>query len=100
MTKTPPEFAESDERSDDFQHDVRAALLHLYDNAFLQSHPLTVAWATGSSGDRLTQAQDLRRTLLDCIERLRPHATAPGDAARVYAVLTYRCIDGLTIEEI
>ncbi len=100
MTKTPPEFAESDERPDEFQHAVRAVLLHLYDNAFLQSHPLTAAWAAGSGGDRLTQAQDLRRTLLDCIERLRPHSAAPGDAARVYAVLTYRCIDGLTIEEI
>lgn len=100
MTKTPPESAESDERSDDFQHAVRAVLLHLYDNAFLQSHPLTGTWAAGSHGDRLSQAQDLRRTLLDCIERLRPHAPARGDAARVYAVLTYRCIDGLTIEEI
>ena len=31
---------------------------------------------------------------------IRDSATAHGDAARAYAVLTYRCVDGLTIEEI
>jgi len=89
-----------EEDSAEFSRAVRSALSHLYDNAYLQTHPLTVMWTAGSYGDRLSQAQDLRRSLLDCIERLRPHATAPGDAARVYAVLSYRCINGLTIEEI
>jgi AraC-like DNA-binding protein len=79
---------------------VRSALLHLYDNAFLQNHPLTATWAGATSGDRLTHVQDLRRVLLDSIERLRPQSAAHGDAARAYAVLTYRCVDGLTIEEI
>lgn len=79
---------------------VRSALLHLYDNAFLQNHPLTALWAGGQAGDRLTHAQDLRRVLLDSIERLRPQSATHGDAARVYAVLTYRCVDGLTIEGI
>ena len=83
-----------------FQQMVRSVLLHLYDNAFLQSHPLTALWAGGQAGDRLTHAQNLRRALLDCIERLRPQSAAHGDAARAYAVLTYRCVDGLTIEEI
>ena len=86
--------------SADFQQAVRSVLLHLYDNAYLQTHPLTAQWAADSPGDRLTHAQDLRRVLLDCIERLRPQSTAHGDAARAYAVLTYRCVDGLTIEEI
>lgn len=83
-----------------FQQSVRTALLHLYDNAFLQNHPLTMAWAGDNRGDRLTHAQNLRRVLLDSIERLRPQSMAHGDAARAYAVLTYRCVDGLTIEEI
>ena len=91
---------DSDDVSAEFQQVVRSALLHLYDNAFLQSHPLTTLWAAEGHGDRLTHAQDLRRALLDCIERLRPQSAAHGDAARAYAVLTYRCIDGLTIEEI
>ena len=51
--------------------------------------------ATGSP-----DAQDLRRVLLDCIECLRPQPAAHGDAARAYAVLTYRCVDGLTIDAI
>ena len=92
--------ATMEEDSTELSRAVRSALSHLYDNAYLQTHPLTLRWAAGSHSDRLSQAQELRRTLLDCIERLRPHAAARGDAARVYAVLTYRCIDGLTIEEI
>ena len=89
-----------DHQTEAFQNDVRTALTHLYDNAFLQSHPLTLLLASSAPGDRLTQAQALRRLLLDCIERLRPQPMAPSDAARAYAVLTYRCVDGLTIEEI
>lgn len=100
MSEITPDAASADEETTDFSQIVRSALLHLYDNAFLQNHPLTVLLAAGAAGDRLTHAQALRRTLLDCIERLRPHATAHGDAARAYAVLTYRCVDGLTIEEI
>lgn len=94
---------ETDQEHDadaDFQQSVRTALLHLYDNAFLQNHPLTALWAGRLVGDRLTHAQELRRVLLDSIERLRPQSAAHGDAARAYAVLTYRCVDGLTIEEI
>ncbi|MCS6827258.1 MAG: response regulator [Caldilinea sp.] len=91
---------EQTDGADTFIQMVRTALLHLYDNAYLQNHSLTALWAGDSPGDRLTHAQDLRRTLLDCIERLRPQSAAHGDAARVYAVLTYRCVDGLTIEEI
>ncbi len=100
MTEKDTPQGEPTDEADAFVQMVRAALLHLYDNAYLQNHPLTALWAGDSPGDRLTHAQDLRRTLLDCIERLRPQSAAHGEAARVYAVLTYRCIDGLTIEEI
>ncbi len=84
----------------DFLFAVRTALMHLYDNAFLQNHPLAAHVTVNAGGDRLTRAQDLRRILLDCIEQLRPQPAAHSDAARAYAVLTYRCVDGLTIEEI
>ena len=100
MTENLFDGDSTEEDSAELSQAVRSALSHLYDNAYLQAHPLTLRWTVGSHGDRLTQAQDLRRMLLDCIERLRPHATAPGTAARVYAVLSYRCIDGLTIDEI
>ncbi len=100
MSDTTSFDPEPDDATAGFQHAVRSALLHLYDNAFLQNHPLTATWAGATSGDRLTHVQDLRRALLDSIERLRPQSAAHGDAARAYAVLTYRCVDGLTIEEI
>lgn len=100
MSDTTSFDPEPDDATADFQHAVRSALLHLYDNAFLQNHPLTATWAGATPGDRLTHVQDLRRVLLDSIERLRPQSAAHGDAARAYAVLTYRCVDGLTIEEI
>lgn len=61
-----------EEDSTELSRAVRSALSHLYDNAYLQTHPLTLRWAAGSHSDRLSQAQELRRTLLDCIERLRP----------------------------
>lgn len=100
MSDTTSFDPEPDAATAAFQHAVRAALLHLYDNAFLQNHPLTATWAGATPGDRLTHVQDLRRVLLDSIERLRPQSAAHGDAARAYAVLTYRCVDGLTIEDI
>ncbi|HHW88410.1 MAG TPA: response regulator [Chloroflexi bacterium] len=100
MSDTAPFDFEQDDANAEFQQSVRSALLHLYDNAFLQNHPLTATWAGATPGDRLTHVQDLRRALLDSIERLRPQSAAHGDAARAYAVLTYRCVDGLTIEEI
>lgn len=100
MQDISTEEIENDSQPASLQQMVRSVLLHLYDNAFLQNHPLTALWAGGQAGDRLTHAQDLRRILLDSIERLRPQSAAHGDAARAYAVLTYRCVDGLTIEEI
>lgn len=100
MPVAPTLDFEQDDAAPGFQQTVRSALLHLYDNAFLQNHPLTTTWAGQKPGDRLTHVQELRRALLDSIERLRPQSVAHGDAARAYAVLTYRCVDGLTIEEI
>jgi CheY-like chemotaxis protein len=52
--------------------------------------------------DRVTRAQQVRRVLLDCIEALRPQrqGDALSEAARAYAILTYRYVDGLSMEEI
>jgi CheY-like chemotaxis protein len=87
-----------------FSQEVRNALAHLYDYAYLQNHPLALRLTADQKTDQLTRAQHLRRTLLDCIEALRPHgpedAPARPDDARAYAVLAYRCVDGLTMPEI
>jgi len=52
--------------------------------------------------DRITRAQEVRRTLLGCIELLKPQGRTPdqAEAARAYAILTYRYVDGLSMQEI
>jgi CheY-like chemotaxis protein len=87
--------------SQDLSQWVRACLTHLYDTAFLQIHPLG-AMLDGEHGfDNVTRAQRLRRTLLDCTEMLRPRAgQTTSSAARAYAILTYRYVDGLSIEDV
>jgi CheY-like chemotaxis protein len=84
----------------EFIQEVRNALTHLYDYAYLQNHALAFKLTTGQKTDEVTRAQQLRRTLLDCIEALRPQAKARPDDARAYAVLAYRCVDGLAMPEI
>lgn len=81
---------------------VRSALAHLYDYAYLQNHPLAFILDVKRDLDKVTRAQKVRRVLLDCIEALRPqgHGDAWSDAARAYAILTYRYVDGLSMEEI
>ncbi len=80
---------------------VRASLTHLYDTAFLQIHPLGALIAGEQGFDNVTRAQRLRRTLLDCIEMLRPRqGQTTSSAARAYVILTYRYMDGLSIEDV
>jgi CheY-like chemotaxis protein len=81
---------------------VRSALAHLYDHAYLQNHPLVSVLDLDADADRVTRAQGLRRTLLECIEALRPeeHGQDYAQAARAYAILTYRYVDGLSMEEV
>jgi CheY-like chemotaxis protein len=86
-----------------FIEEVRATLDHLYDYAFLHNHPLT--WRLcGGATDGVTRAKQVRTILLDAIERLRPEPRAlggvAGDEMRTYAILTFRCIDGLSMDEI
>lgn len=88
--------------SPEFVRLVRTALAHFYDYAYLQKHPLAFLLAAGSNLDRVTRAQKVRRTLLEGIEALKPDAQGGGDraigAARAYAVLTCRYVDGMTVE--
>jgi CheY-like chemotaxis protein len=83
-----------------FVEEVRAALDHLYDYTFLRNHPLTCRLCADSSADGVTQAQRVRTLLLDAIEQLRPEQRLPGDEMRAYAILTFRCIDGMSMDEI
>ncbi len=81
---------------------VRSALAYLYDYAYLQNHPLAFILDVDHDLDQVTRAQKVRRVLLDCIEALRPQGQGEtlASAARAYAILTYRYVDGLSMEEI
>jgi CheY-like chemotaxis protein len=86
----------------DFTRLVRSALAHLYDHAYLQNHPLVSVLDLDTDADRVTRAQGMRRMLLECIEALRPEERGQdyAQAARAYAILTYRYVDGLSMEEV
>lgn len=83
-----------------FVDEVRCALAHLYDYAYLQNLPLAHRLAGSAATDGVTRAQRLRRRLLDCLEQLRPEQVAAGEETRSYAILTYRSLDGLSVPEI
>jgi len=97
---------EIDALGPEFRHLVRSALAHLYDHAYLQNHPLAAMLDLDSNSDQVTRAQGMRRVLLECIEMLRPEGDhvpsgqALAEAARAYAILTYRYVDGLSMAEI
>ena len=81
---------------------VRSALAHLYDEPYLQNHPLAFS-VNGEGGiDEATRAQRLRGVLLDAVEQLKPsrQGGAAAGSARAYAILSYRYLEGLTAGEI
>ncbi len=87
---------------EEFAKKVRDVLLHLYDPAYLQNHPLALLLDNTGASNQLVRAQRLRRLILDSFEALQPPnaGNAPSEAARAYAVLTYRYVYGHSIEEI
>jgi CheY-like chemotaxis protein len=86
---------------DDFIDLIRDALMHLYDPAHLQTHPLLVAVST-PQGLVKTRGTLLRQTLLDAIEALRPESTTPIESRpwRTYRILELRYLEGQDIDEI
>ena len=92
----------ADTLSPEFTRLVRNALAHFYDYAYLQNHPLGLMLDVHGKLDRMTRAQRVRRVLLECIEALRPDVQdhRRADAARAHAILTYRYMDGLSMQEI
>ena len=83
-----------------FVEEVRAALDHLYDSTFLHNHPLGWRLCADPPTGGVTRAQRVRTLLLDAIEQLRPEPRFSTDEMRAYAILTYRCLDGMSMDEI
>ncbi len=82
-----------------FHKEVREALYHLYDYDRLRSLRL-VAWLRAEPG--FTGPHSLKQILIDAVEALRPEGETPMDAPdwRVYQILLYRFVQGLSTQEV
>lgn len=87
--------------TEEFVEQVKDALEHLYDFAYLQQH--TLAQKNGAEPEDAagTAAQRLRRELVSVIETLNPGADVPfrSPHGRLYNVLHLRYVEGMTVHE-
>jgi CheY-like chemotaxis protein len=86
-----------------FLKDIRDALIHLYDAAYLECHPLISELIDRQqTSNRLSRAQMLRSLLKEKIELLRPRQGSPTNAPkwRSYLALRYRYVQEMSLLEI
>lgn len=81
---------------------IRDALAHLYDYAYLQRHPLATRLVPVEAAATRTRGQELRRILLDAIEALNPGDNVPIRAPerRPYAILFGLYVEGRSQPEV
>ena len=86
----------------EFTHQLRDALAHLYDYAYLQRHPLAERLVSPETAAIRTRAQELRRILLDAIEALKPGDSVPMRASerRPYSILFGLYVEGRPQQEV
>ena len=82
--------------------EVRDALAHLYDYAYLERHALAARLAVQQAGSSHTRAQETRRILLDAIELLNPGDNVALRALerRAYAILFGLYVEGRAVQEL
>lgn len=85
-----------------FEDLVRDALLHLYDPAYLQTHPLARLVDLPPGHPLVLRGKRLMQVLLETIEALRPAAGTASDsrAWRSYQILELRYVEGLSAAEV
>ncbi|MCC9075790.1 response regulator [Litorilinea aerophila] len=83
-------------RDNKLMREVRDALTHLYDYAYLETHPLAARLVARSMAGGRTRAQETRRILLDAIELLNPGDNIPWRAPqrRAYTILFGLYVEG------
>lgn len=83
-----------------FVEQVKLALEHLYDFAYLQRSPLAQQLADGQPSQQMSSHQ-LRRELITAVEMLAPAPQTPHETpdARIYNLLQLRYIEGVTVQE-
>ena len=81
---------------------VRDALTHLYDNVYLQNHPLADLLAIGPATGPTTRAKRLREVLVEMVEELKPTPAIPFGSRewRGYRILYQLYIEGITPSEV
>ena len=81
---------------------VRDALRHLYDNNYLDKHPLVPRFFGHLYAGGFARSKAMRKLLLDAIESTRPAEGAPAQdpAWRHYRILCARYIDSLPTAEV
>ncbi len=86
----------------EFRKQVKDAFEHLYDLAYLSSHPLLSQLVHLPGSARSTRAQKLRSILKESIEAIRPQQDLPSTAPewRSYHALRYRYTQGMTMAQV
>lgn len=85
-----------------FASQVKDALAHLYDYAYMQTHPLTSLLVNDELASQRTRGQELRKILLQAIEAPNPGPNVPfrSPERRGYASLFCRYVEGQSPAEI
>src|SRR5581483_3589029 len=87
-------------RQTDFGRQVREALAHLHDLAYLRAAPVARALTHGPPG-RVSAGREVQARLLDAIAALRPEpGPSAGAAWRGYELLRLRYIEALSVAEV
>lgn len=86
----------------EFRKQVKETLEHLYDVAYLETHPLLSQFPSSTVDSSLTRAQKLRSLIKDTIEELCPQQGLPAGSPewRSYLALRYRYIQGMAQAEV
>jgi len=86
----------------EFEELLRDALLHLYDVAYLQTHPLARFVEIPSGSSTALRGKLLLQTLLDAIESLRPPDGTPSNSHswRRYRLLELRYLEALSAADV
>lgn len=86
----------------EFRKLVKDALEHLYDTAYLATHPLLRQLTVIATTNRLTRVQELRSILKEVVESIRPQSTLPATAPeyRSYLALYYRYVQGMSMGQV
>jgi CheY-like chemotaxis protein len=85
-----------------FRKQVKEVLEHLYDTAYLETHPLLNQLALSDAASSVTRAQKLRSQIKDLIESLRPQPGLPAGSPewRSYLALRYRFVQGMQTAQV